>query len=435
MNSKKKRVWCILGIVKTAGFNFQVLAMLIAGPHISQKAVLLIAPQPFFLQRGTPINVRAMAAALAKVGYEVDLLVFPLGNDVQTDGVRVHRSWGVPGIRSVPIGPSWRKLVLDLFLFLKAVSLVLRKRYAAVQGIEEGGFMAWFLGTLTRTPSIFDMDSCMVSQLESSGFVRSNFLLRWLSSIEMFCIKRSSAVITVCQALTEKVRAFAPNSRIYQIEDFPLEGLETRDPTLLDALRAKFNLTGKKNILYTGNFESYQGLDLLLEAFASVALRLRDLPAPTQLVLVGGDSEQIARYKKKARDLQIDAQVVFTGMRPAEEMGAFMEIADVLASPRLHGSNTPLKLYSYMAMGKAIVATDIASHTQVLTVDSAFLAAPRAHEYGAALAEALESSASQTRALRAKELVETKYSKKCFEEKLTALYSELVGPPVIGVTP
>lgn len=408
--------------------------MLAPGRNISQKSVLLIAPQPFFVQRGTPINVRAMAAALADLGYGVDLLVFPLGDDVDIPGVTVHRSMALPGIKSVPIGPSWRKLALDVFLFLKACSLVLRKRFAAVQGIEEGGFMAWLLGKVARIPSVFDMDSCMVAQLESSGFVRSNFLLRCLSSIEIFCIRRSAAVITVCQALTEKVRSFAPQARIYQIEDFPLDGIEQTTPQAIDKLRAAYTLHGRRVALYTGNFETYQGLDLLLESFAHALHTLSGNARPL-LVLVGGDDEKISRYRKKARALGVDADVIFTGPHPSADMGAFMELAEVLVSPRLHGNNTPLKLYSYMAMGKAIVATDIQSHSQVLTSECAYLAPPNPRDYGAALAEAFEispaaSEKSKSRAQRALQLVTTRYSKDCFVQKLKCLYAEIVGPPI-----
>ena len=41
--------------------------------------ILLIAPQPFFTQRGTPINVRQMAQTLSEAGHEVHLATYPMG--------------------------------------------------------------------------------------------------------------------------------------------------------------------------------------------------------------------------------------------------------------------------------------------------------------------------------------------------------------------
>jgi glycosyltransferase involved in cell wall biosynthesis len=376
-----------------------------------------------------------MAHSLAELGYGVDLLIFPLGQDVSIPGVTLHRSWNLLGIQAVPIGPSWRKIFLDLFLFFKAFRLVLSNRYAAIQGVEEAGFIAWFLGKLFRTPSIFDMDSCMVNQLESSGFMRSGILLRAVSAVERFCIRRSTAVITVCASLTEKVRSFAPEAAIYQIEDFPLEGIENVSQKLIENLCNEFKLTGKRIALYTGNFEVYQGIDLLIEAFALVRKR----SAKAVLLMVGGDSGKIELYSKKTAALGIEDSVIFTGPRPSEEMGTFMSLADVLVSPRLHGGNTPLKLYSYMAMCKPIVATDILSHSQVLDGTSAFLAPPQSGPFADALLMALDDTGqsavrSAQVAARARELVETKYSRACFVSKLKSLYTELVGPPVAGAS-
>ena len=53
--------------------------------------VLLISPQPFFTERGTPIAVRCLAEALCADGHRVDLLTYPFGDDVAIDGLAIHR--------------------------------------------------------------------------------------------------------------------------------------------------------------------------------------------------------------------------------------------------------------------------------------------------------------------------------------------------------
>jgi glycosyltransferase involved in cell wall biosynthesis len=57
-------------------------------------------------------------------------------------------------------------------------------------------------------------------------------------------------------------------------------------------------------------------------------------------------------------------------------MPLYMALADVLLSPRSKGTNTPLKLYTYLHSGKPILATAIYSQTQVLTDQTAKLVAP-----------------------------------------------------------
>src|SRR5690606_16759164 len=105
--------------------------------------VLLIAPQPFFTNRGTPFNVRAMALALADLGYQVDLLVYPHGEETELPpAVRVFRSCCCPFIKHVPIGPSWQKFPLDFLMFFSAIKLMLTNRYDIIHGVEEGGVIA-----------------------------------------------------------------------------------------------------------------------------------------------------------------------------------------------------------------------------------------------------------------------------------------------------
>ena len=57
----------------------------------------------------------------------------------------------------------------------------------------------------------------------------------------------------------------------------------------------------------------------------------------------------------------------------------------MLVSPRIAGTNTPLKLYAYLKTGKPIVATDLPTHTQVLTSQTALLAPPDPRAFGQAL--------------------------------------------------
>ena len=106
-------------------------------------------------------------------------------------------------------------------------------------------------------------------------------------------------------------------------------------------------------MLYTGTFEAYQGLDLLFEA----AVRLQASHPAARVLIVGGEPDQVAAAQARAG--RIGARhVVFTGQQPAREIPAFVAAAAVLASPRIRGTNTPLKIYSYLRSGMPIVATE-----------------------------------------------------------------------------
>ena len=223
------------------------------------QSVLVIAPQPFFENRGTPLNVRAVVTALANAGYQTDLLVFPIGERIKIAGVSIHRCFPIPLVSSVPIGASWKKLVFDFLILMKGMMLVFKKRYAVIHGVEDGGFIAGFLAIITRRPFVFDLDSCMSSQLQS-GLPRGfKWLLRGFEGVEKRFLKRARAALTVCSALTEKVNKLSPYTPVYQIEDFPVSSATKVDSELVARLRREWFLEEKRVVLYTGNFRSLSG--------------------------------------------------------------------------------------------------------------------------------------------------------------------------------
>ena len=115
-------------------------------------------------------------------------------------------------------------------------------------------------------------------------------------------------------------------------------------------------------VLYTGTFEAYQGLDLLFEAAASAAGVASRRPRAGR----GRQRRPGRGGAAPAPSRSAPATVVFTGQQPAREIPAFVAAAAVLASPRIRGTNTPLKIYSYLRSGVPIVATNLLTHTQVL---------------------------------------------------------------------
>ena len=143
---------------------------------------------------------------------------------------------------------------------------------------------------------------------------------------------------------------------------------------------------------------------------------VREARPDVRLVLAGGKPEQVARARESARRAGIEDVTLFAGERPADEIPAYLLVADVLVSPRSKGTNTPLKIYQYLRAGKPIVATRLLTHTQVLSDETAFLTgtAPREFADGilAALTDAARAGAVGTAARR---LADTKYS---YEEYL-----------------
>lgn len=329
--------------------------------------VLLVAPHPFYAERGTPIAVRTAAETLCRAGYRVDLLTYHVGEDLDLEGLRILRIPRPPFVASVPIGFSWKKMICDLYLTARAILLLKRGRYQVVHAVEEAVFPMAVVRALRSFRLVYDMDSLLSAQLIESR-PRLARLGRVLSSLEAWAIRRSDLVLAVCPAIAEHVAKVAPKTPVYLTHDVPVaqdvphgpaEDLRT-PPTNGDALA-----------LYVGNLERYQGMDLLLEAMAHLGSDGR-----ITLAVIGGEAADVEDCRARARALGVADKVRFLGPRPLRALPAYLEQADFLVSPRLHGINTPMKIYAYMASGRPIVATDVPSHVQVLDPTCAVLVAP-----------------------------------------------------------
>jgi glycosyltransferase involved in cell wall biosynthesis len=376
--------------------------------------ILMIAPEPFFEPRGTPFSEYHRIRALTTLGHTVDLVTYPFGRDVEMPGLRIFRCLKPPLISHVGIGPSWAKVPLNAMLALTALRRALAGGYDAVHAHEEGGGIGVAIAALLRVPHLYDMHSSLPQQVANFNYRRMpglTTLLRWL---ERLMIGGSRVVIVICEDLETTVRQVHATVPVVLIENAPGSGDRPQAGTG-ERMRASLGIEPTTPVaLYTGTFESYQGLDLLFGAMALVSAVRPD----ARLVLVGGTPVQVESARARVGALGIAEQTVFTGQRPAEEIPAYMDAATVLVSPRSTGTNTPLKIYQYLRSGRPTVATRLRTHTQVLSADTAFLAEPTPAAFAQAL---LDAFADPVRAAavgaRARQLAEARYSDEAYIAK------------------
>lgn len=162
--------------------------------------ILLLAPQPFYEDRGTPIAVALVLKVLSERGTRVDVVTYHEGRDVRLEHVTLHRIPRVPFVRGIRPGFSWKKLVCDVFVLLAAVRLVARRRYDLIHAVEEAVFIALLLKCIFRIPYVYDMDSSLAQQLtERAPLLRP--ARRVLAACERLAVRHAAAVVPVCEAL------------------------------------------------------------------------------------------------------------------------------------------------------------------------------------------------------------------------------------------
>jgi glycosyltransferase involved in cell wall biosynthesis len=177
-----------------------------------------------------------------------------------------------------------------------------------------------------------------------------------------------------------------------------------------------------KLVIYAGTLEAYQGIDLTLEAVRILAPSAPEL----RVVFLGGTPDQVDHYRNHAKEIGVSAICTFVGRVPQEAARSWISRALVQLSPRISGTNTPLKVYEQLASGVALVATNIHSHTQVLDDRVALLVEPEPGPLAAGLARALVDPALRKRlADQAQRLYSERYSRKRYRDKMVALLGSL----------
>jgi glycosyltransferase involved in cell wall biosynthesis len=327
-------------------------------------------------------------------------------------------------IQHVRVGPSRAKILLDVLLFFKAIQRLLVKRYDVIHSNEEAAFFGMFLAWIFQTRHLYDMHSQLSKQLEKSDFGNMSFIVKIFKLLEKMVLKTCDAVITVGPDLEAYVKSVKPDINVTMIENIALHAYESQVlPETVEQLRQSLNLDGRLPIIYTGTYERYQGLDMALDC---VKLVTKQFPNAI-FIFVGAKNKQAWEWTEKALAMDLVDHTLFLDVVPPEESMVFLAYASVLLSPRLDGTTTPLKIYSYLYSGKPIVATNINAHTQVLDEDTAVLVEPNKEAFAEGIIRVLKDPELAERlGKNANQYAREKFDFKTYMAKVFEIYDDIL---------
>jgi glycosyltransferase involved in cell wall biosynthesis len=345
------------------------------------------------------------------------MLTYHLGLGVDIPRVKIDRIPRVPWIKEVPVGPSFRKALLDIILLAKTLRSLLRSRYDLIYTHEEASLFGALLSRIFNVRHLYDLHSSLPQFLLHFRWGRIRPLVAVFKWIERTAIAFSDVVITISPALRDHVTRIGEKAPVKVIEN-SMSLFEGSSPSKRDLRSLELELDipkGHRIVLYTGTFESYQALEVLLESAAQVIARRTD----TMFVLVGGKRDQIKKNEQVVQTMGLTRHFRFAGTRHPHCMPLFYELSHVLVSPRARGENAPLKIYSYLESGKPIVASNNNVHTQVLNQKTAILVPLTAEAFCYGILFALENpEAAKGIGENAKRLYEENYCSSRYLEKM-----------------
>ena len=377
----------------------------------------MVAPQPFFRARGTPFSVLHRIRALASAGHLVTLVTYPFGDDIELPGLTIVRCGTPPLVRDIGIGPSIAKLPLDFLLYRETVRQLKSGTFDVIHSHEEAAFFAAPLAKRFGLRHIYAMHSSLPQQLQN--FRRYNIApIRWLfERLERYVLDTCDAVITICPELGEVIERLCPD-KLHEMIENTGDDAKVFPPPQPSAASEQAR-SGQRVILYTGTFELYQGLPLLLSAFEQIAVSYPD----AHLMMVGGNARQVNEARAQVAAMGLAERTTLVGTVHPSMIPSYLEAASLIVSPRSSGTNTPLKIYGYLRSGVPLVATDILSHTQTLSPEVACLVPATSEGLQSGIRRLLDDSefalAWSERAMRQ---AEEKYSDREYLRKVNEIY-------------
>src|SRR3989338_1584576 len=135
---------------------------------MTKPTVLVIAPTPYFSDRGCHIRIYEELKLIEQFGYQAQLVTYPLGRDL--GAVTIHRTKSLPWYHKTTAGPALSKLLLDVFLLVLARRITKQLRPQIIHAhLAESMLIACWLKLQWRIPIVLDLQSVFDIELKSYG--------------------------------------------------------------------------------------------------------------------------------------------------------------------------------------------------------------------------------------------------------------------------
>ncbi|MBC7502256.1 MAG: glycosyltransferase family 4 protein [Herminiimonas sp.] len=309
---------------------------------------------------GQSVHIDEMIAALRGLGHEV-IVVAPAGAETESFG-------------SDAGAVAWLKRFMPKFsyeLMELAYSLVAYRQLArAVEQHKPDCLYERYnlflpagiwLKRKYRLPMLLEINSPIFEERAKYDGLSLRRLARWSQA---YTWRAADFVLPVTGVLAQIVESYGvAKERIVVIPN----GINSeRFGSPIDVTEAKRAL-GLQDALvlgFTGFVRDWHGLDKVVDMIAG------DPPRTGRHLLVVGDGPARAALEKQAKDLNISERVTFTGVIGRDDVARYVAAFDIALQPAVVAYASPLKLFEYLALGKAIVAPDQPNIAEILTDNS-----------------------------------------------------------------
>ena len=389
--------------------------------------VLMIAPTPFFGDRGCHVRILEQIRALRRQGVDVLLATYHLGRDIPD--VPTVRTARLPWVRRLPVGFSVHKPGLDLLLLIRSARAARRFRPDVIHGhLHEGAVLASILGRLLGRPAVADLQGSLTGELIDHRTIPRRGILPALARVvERVSLRAPARLLASSAAFAQEVaQRWDGDGRVVALPD-GVDAERFRPGLPVQGLRRRLRLDGRRVVVFLGVLTPYQGVDDLITAWPTVVAALPDV----HLLLMGYPNE--GHYRDVVRRAGLDGSVTITGRIDYHEAPRYLALGDVAVSAKRSGTEANGKLLNYMACALPTVAYDGPVAREILGLEGIYVPPGDIAGLAAACIALLEDPGERERrgaALRARAVTEWSWS--ALASRLVEVYRDAGAESTLG---
>lgn len=334
------------------------------------KKVLMIAPTPFFADRGTHIRILEEALALERRGFAVTIATYHIGQDLPehlAEKIEVRRIrrllfW----YQKLEAGPDWQKIVLDLMLIRKVFFLARTTRPDILHGhLHEGALIGWIVQRALfwrKMSLVADFHGSLTKEMVSHAYLRTGLLRRLFEWVERIVDDLGDLAVTSSWKNTREISAIRKKNEPITVPD----GVGTERDETVDfpraALRHKYGIPDDALVVtYTGALVANKGIRHFINA---IPLILAGDPR-AHVVVAGFPWNEVAPYFDGKS--WMDRVTPITPL-PYFSLREILAMSDVGIDPKEEGvGQASGKMLQYMGAGLPVVCFDTENNREYLS--------------------------------------------------------------------
>lgn len=329
--------------------------------------ILFLVSVPFYKSSGSPQAVFMKTKAFCELGFDIDIVCYPHGDDIAMDGLNIIRAPKKRMFRNYLPGQFRKKLIYDSLIFIRACSLLIKNDYHFVVAAGTMIYYGRILKFFYRRKFIAIEHGNLKTELAKWNVLKNNFFGNLFRKIEVATLNTYSLIIS--EAYQNIQPLFASGLKESKVNYLRLTSFSS--PVLEKTIQ-----TDNFVVLYTGSFVKVQNLNLLYETAKLLANE------KIEFRLIGGEEFQIEEEKSRTEYLK---NVKFYKRLPQKEFEEFMRSADIVVSLRTFGEDCPQKIVDYLNYGKCILASNAKLHFEFLDQQNSYLANPFPEDFAKAI--------------------------------------------------